>query len=52
MNKEKVEGFARHILTFVGGIIVAKGYIDESVMAEITGILVSIVGIVWSIQSK
>jgi len=52
MNKEKFEGFARHVLTFVGGIIVAKGYIDESVMAEITGVIISIFGIVWSIQSK
>jgi hypothetical protein len=50
--KEKVEGFARHLLTFVGGILVAKGIIDEGILAELTGALVSIVGVVWSIYSK
>lgn len=52
MNKEKFEGLTRHILTFAGGFIVAKGWVSEDVFAEIVGVLVSIVGIVWSIKNK
>jgi len=28
MNKEKILGIVRHILTFGGGYAVAKGYLD------------------------
>jgi len=52
MNKEKLEGFTRHLFTFLGGVIVMRGYISEDIWAEITGIAISVVGLIWSIKSK
>ena len=30
LTKDQVMGIVRHSLTFIGGIVVAKGYIDNS----------------------
>lgn len=48
MNKEKVMGVVRHVLTFGGGYIVARGWLDEGTVAELVGATVTIVGVVWS----
>lgn len=45
-------GLIRHVLTFVGGIIVTKGLIDENLSQEIIGGLMTVVGGVWSVISK
>jgi hypothetical protein len=50
--QEKVLGILRHALTFVGGLIVTKGLIDESLFLELSGALLTIVGGVWSVLSK
>lgn len=50
--QEKVIGVLRHILTFAGGFIVAKGYIDESTYLEISGAILTLIGGVWSVVSK
>jgi len=42
----------RHVLTFVGGIVIAKGLIDESLYTELVGGVATLVGTVWSIVSK
>jgi hypothetical protein len=52
MNKEQVLGITRHILTFVGGIIVTKGLIDESLYTELVGGVITLIGSIWSIASK
>ena len=52
MNKEKVLGLLRHTLTFVGGLLVAKGIVDETMLAEVVGAFVTIVGGVWSVLVK
>lgn len=52
MSKEQVIGIVRHALTFVGGILVLKGYLDESLMGEIIGGAVTLVGTVWSVIAK
>jgi hypothetical protein len=52
MSKEKVLGVVRHILTFTGGILVAKGFIEESVSGELIGSVMTIIGLVWSIVDK
>lgn len=51
MNREQVLGFVRHFLTFGGGLIVAKGYTDESTMVQMVGALITLIGGVWSIMS-
>lgn len=48
MNKEQVLGIVRHVLTFAGGFIVAKGWIDQGVLPEVIGAVITIVGAVWS----
>ena len=52
MTKEQLEGLLRHTLTFVGGILVVKGYLDETAWAEISGAAISLAGALWSVLSK
>ena len=52
MNKEQVLGLLRHVLTFVGGILIAKGSIDETTATELVGGLITVIGGVWSVLTK
>jgi len=52
MKKEIVLGVVRHTLTFVGGILIAKGLIDEGVLSEIIGGVIALVGGLWSVIDK
>lgn len=50
--KEQTLGLIRHALTFVGGLLVAKGVLDEVTSLEIVGAVVTIIGGLWSVLSK
>jgi hypothetical protein len=52
MKDEKILGLMRHILTFAGGFIVAKGLADAAIIEEVIGAFVTIIGAIWSIKSK
>jgi hypothetical protein len=52
MKKEQVLSIVRHSLTFVGGLLITKGYIDDQQLTELSGAIVSLVGLVWSIWKK
>lgn len=52
MKKEQVLGILRHTLTFLGGIVVMKGIIDETTATEIIGGVITLVGTIWSIVDK
>jgi hypothetical protein len=52
MNKEQIQGIVRHVLTFVGGILVFQGVIEESILNEVIGAAVSLAGTIWSIFAK
>lgn len=52
LTKEQFMGIVRHTLTFVGGILLTKGMIDESLLNEFTGALVTLSGAIWSVISK
>jgi hypothetical protein len=52
MDKTKIEGVVRHILTFVGGILVMQGVLEESVLNEVIGAAVTLAGVIWSIFAK
>jgi len=52
LTKEQVLGIIRHVLTFVGGIVVMKGLIDDTTATEIIGGVVSLTGAIWSIVAK
>lgn len=50
--KEQTLGLIRHALTFVGGIIVAKGLVGDAMFQEILGGVMTFIGAVWSVASK
>jgi hypothetical protein len=52
LSKEQVLGIVRHTLTFVGGIVVMKGIIDEATVTEIIGGVMTLVGTIWSVVDK
>jgi hypothetical protein len=52
MSKERILGVVRHTLTFVGGILVMKGIIDEGMASEIIGGVMTLTGTIWSIFEK
>ncbi len=52
MKKEQVLGIVRHVLTFVGGILVARGIATEALSQELIGAAITLVGGIWSIVAK
>lgn len=42
----------RHLLTFGGGALAAKGYVDSGTVEAITGAVLTIAGAVWSVVEK
>ncbi len=48
MEWVKVAGLIRHVLTFGGGYLVARGFIDESTMMDLVAGAMTIIGLVWS----
>jgi len=52
MKREVILKMVRHTLTFVGGLLVMKGYISEETMLEIVGGVLTLVGGVWSVLRK
>jgi hypothetical protein len=52
MNKEEILGLVRHTLTFVGGILVAKGFLEAGLMQEVIGAVMTLTGVVLSVLNK
>lgn len=52
MSREQVMGIVRHVFTFGGGVLIALGLADESMVTELSGALVTAVGGIWSIFDK
>lgn len=52
LSKEQLLGIVRHTLTFVGGILVAKGILDDALLLELVGGASTLVGAIWSIVNK
>ena len=52
LSKEQIMGIIRHGLTFVGGILVMKGLVDETTVTEIIGGAMTLTGAIWSIVDK
>lgn len=52
LNSEQIKGFLRHTLTLVGGIFVAKGWVDDATMLEGVGLVMGVVGYIWSFYDK
>ena len=52
MMNEKIQCLFRHILTFGAGILVTKGIIDEDIVLDLVGAVMTLTGFVWSFLSK
>lgn len=52
MKKEQILGILRHTLTFLGGLVVMKGYLDETMLTEIVGGAITLIGSIWSVIEK
>jgi hypothetical protein len=52
MNKDQIFGVVRHVLTAVGGILIAKGVIDDALWGEIVGGALSLAATIWSVVDK
>ncbi len=52
VQTEQVKGLLRHCLTFVGGILVAKGLATEGQIMDMVGMFMTFVGTVWSVISN
>jgi hypothetical protein len=49
---DKLLGIIRHGLTFVGGVLVTQGVIDDALFAELFGAAMTLIGGVWSVIDK
>lgn len=52
LTKEQLLGIVRHSITFIGGILVMKGLIADSMVEEIVGGVTTLTGAIWSIVNK
>ena len=52
LTKEQIMGIIRHSLTFIGGIFIMKGLVDEPIVNEISGGVMTLTGTIWSIVDK
>ena len=52
LSKEQILGILRHTLTFVGGILITKGLVDEPTVTEIIGGVMTLTGTIWSVIDK
>ena len=48
MNKKKILGIVRHVLTTAGGWAVGQGYIDADLALQIVGVALAAIGALWS----
>lgn len=49
---EKIYGIVRHVLGFIGGIAVAKGWLTAEQLPGILGGILAIIAAIWSVKSK
>lgn len=52
MNPDILLGIARHILTALGGMLVARGWTDAAGLDTAVGALMTLAGFGWSVWQK
>jgi hypothetical protein len=52
LTKEQLLGIVRHAVTFIGGILVMKGLMDDLMVQEILGGATTLAGAIWSVVDK
>ena len=51
-RREQIMGLVRHALTFIGGILVAKGLASDGQIMDIVGMVITTFASVWSVLAK
>jgi hypothetical protein len=52
VRKEQIMGLVRHALTFIGGVLVAKGLASDGQVMDIVGMAITTFASVWSVLAK
>lgn len=52
MKQEQVISIVRHVLSVIGGVLLAYGIGQEVLFANITGVVLGLISLVWSIKYK
>ena len=52
VRKEQIMGLVRHALTFIGGVLVAKGLASDGQVMDIVGMGITTFASVWSVLAK
>lgn len=52
MTWDKISGVVRHVLTFAGGYLVSKGFVDAATLDQLVGAAITIGGVIWSVAVK
>lgn len=52
LTKEKLSSLIRTILTVIGGILMYRGYADETLVAELVGAGSTLAAVIWSMFEK
>ncbi len=52
MTWEMTAGILRHLLTAAGGILASKGVIGASDVELVSGAIIAVGGVIWSIVAK
>lgn len=52
MNKDMILGLVRHVLTFGGGFLIAKGFFDQAMLDAVVPAVLTLVGVIWSAVDK
>ena len=50
--KSAVIALLRHLLTFIGGTLVAKGFLDSATLTEIIGSVLTLLSVGWMALDK
>lgn len=52
MSWEQISSILRHILTFGGGFIVAKGWLSDATVQQLIGAIITVGGAIWAVYNK
>ena len=52
LTKDQFMGIVRHSLTFIGGILIMKGIVDDALINELIGGATALAGAIWSVIDK
>lgn len=50
--KDSTIALIRHTLTFIGGTLVTRGLLDEALLQELVGALITLTSVSWMLFDK